>query len=205
MRWSSTAHPATGFAPMALGMGVGTASPISSRPSFGHFLSEFCLSLFRARLVDFGVQGGDESGWVSGAIVAQGIDYYCDTQTGARGSNLAAIPMKPDCGSPGVSALAEGEMVSSVLGLGDVDSFPPLMTITPLGLALSAELNSGTEVLGLENTFDISDWVKHKILGFSKLVGLPLRQHEKMCIVLLSRLERDMEVANLLHRKAVVH
>ena len=59
--------------------------------------------------------------------------------------------------------------------------------------------------MGLENTFDISNWVKHKIPNFSKLVGLPLRQHEKMCIVLFQRLEREMEVANLLHRKAVVH
>ena len=51
---------------------------------------------------------------------------------------LAMIPTKADCGSPRASALAEGEVVNLELGLGDVDSFPPLMTITPLGLALSA-------------------------------------------------------------------
>uniref|UniRef100_A0A7N2QY09 Uncharacterized protein n=1 Tax=Quercus lobata TaxID=97700 RepID=A0A7N2QY09_QUELO len=60
---------------------------------------------------------GDESGWDSGAIVAQGIDHYCDIPTGARESDqsmLAMIPTKADCGSPGASALAEGEIVCSL-------------------------------------------------------------------------------------------
>ena len=47
-------------------------------------------------------------------------------------------------------------MVIADLGLGDVDSPSPLMTITPLGLAVPVELNSGDEVLGLENTLNIS-------------------------------------------------
>ena len=68
-----------------------------------------------------------------------------------------------------------------------------------------ANLNNGTEVLGLENTLDISNWEKHKILGFSKLVGLPLSRHEKMCIMLLQRLMREMEFVKLLHRKAITH
>ena len=59
--------------------------------------------------------------------------------------------------------------------------------------------------MGLENTLDISNWVKHKIPGFSKLVELPLGRHEKMCIMLLQRLEKLIEVANLLHRKDIAH
>ena len=48
-------------------------------------------------------------------------------------------------------------MVSADMGLGDVDSPSSLMTITPPGLAVLAELNSSNEVLGLENTFYISN------------------------------------------------
>ena len=99
----------------------------------------------------------------------------------------------------------EGEAVIVDLGLGDVDSFSPLMTITTQGLVVSVELNRDTEVLGLENTLDISNWVKHRIPGFSKLVGLPVGRHEKMCIMLLQRLERVIEAANPLHKKDVTH
>ena len=65
-------------------------------------------------------------------------------------------------------------MVIADLGLGDVDSFSPLMTITPQGLVVSAELNSDTGVLGLENILEISNRVKYRIPSFSKLVGLPV-------------------------------
>ena len=43
--------------------------------------------------------------------------------------------------------------------------------------------------------------MKHRIPGFSKLVGLSTTQHEKLCIALLQRLETEMEVANVLHRR----
>ena len=96
-------------------------------------------------------------------------------------------------------------MVSADMGLGDVDSPSPLMTITPMGLAVSAELNSGNEVLGLENTLDISNWVKHRIPGFSKMMGLSLGRHEEKCIKLLQGLEREIEATNLLKKKAAAH
>ena len=44
--------------------------------------------------------------------------------------------------------------------------------------------------------------MKHRIPGFSKLVGLSMTRHEKLCIALLQRLELVMEAANVLHRKA---
>ena len=65
-------------------------------------------------------------------------------------------------------------------------------------LATSARLEVVTEVLSLEANLDISGWVKYKIPGFSKLVGLSMSQHEKLCIALLQWLESEMEVANLL-------
>ena len=158
--------------------------------------------------MDLGVQSGDGGGQDSCVSDFQGIGNYRHTPTAVLNldqSMLAVIPTKADHGSPGSIVLADGEVGNANLGLAEVESFSPLITITPLGLALSAELNRGTEVLGLENTLDISNWVKHRIPGFSKLVGLPLSRHEKMCIGMLQRLEREMEVSNLLHRKAAVH
>ena len=52
-------------------------------------------------------------------------------------------------------------------------------------LALSAEVHNDTEVVGLGSTLDISKWLKHRIPGFSKLVGLPVSCHERLCIAYL--------------------
>lgn len=92
--------------------------------------------------------------------------------------------------------------------LGEEGSFSdcnPLIMIAPPGLDLSTELSSDTEVLCLDNKLAISNWVKHRLPGFSKLVGLSLSRYEKLCTVLLQRLERETETANLLHRKATAH
>ena len=64
-----------------------------------------------------------------------------------------------------------------------------------------AELEEVNEVLSIETKLDISGWVKHRIPGFSKLVGLSMTRHEKLCIALLQRLETEMEAANVLHRR----
>lgn len=70
------------------------------------------------------------------------------------------------------------------LGLGkeSISKCNPLLTIVPSGLALSAEVHNDTKVADLGSTLDISNWVKHKIRGFSKLVGLPVYRHERSCI-----------------------
>ena len=60
-----------------------------------------------------------------------------------------------------------------------------------------------TEVLSIEAKLDISWWVKHRIPGFGKLVGLSMTRHEKLCIALLQRLEAEMEATNVLHRKVM--
>ena len=144
--------------------------------------------------MDLGAQDGAEGGRVGCA--AQGIDTSHQANT---------LVVSVDQSYPKARVSMEGEAVTAELGLGDVDSFSALMTVTPQGLVVSAELNRDTEVLGLENTLDISNWVKHRIPGFSKLVGLPVGRHEKMCIKLLQRLERVIEAANLLHKKDAAH
>ena len=57
-------------------------------------------------------------------------------------------------------------------------------------------------MLSIDAKLDIFGWVKHRIPDFSKLVGLSMTRHEKLCIALLQRLEIEMEAANVLHRKA---
>ena len=98
-------------------------------------------------------------------------------------------------------ALTEVETVCADVALGDVDSFSSLTTINPLGLIVLAEVNGNTEVLSFDNTLNVFNWVKHRIPGFSKLIGLSLGRDEKMCIMLLQRLEIEIEAANLMHRK----
>ena len=102
-------------------------------------------------------------------------------------------------------ALTKAETASVDKGSGDVDSFSPLMTINPLGLVVSAELNSNTKVMGFDNLLNVSNWVKHSLPGFNKMMGLSLGLHEKMCIMLLQRLEMEIEVANLMYRKDATH
>lgn len=89
-------------------------------------LSNYTLSLSRVGTEEFGVQGGDEGGRVDCASDIQGMD----TSQQANQSMLA---------------LTKVETASANASLGDVDSFSPLMTINPLGLVMSAELNSNTE------------------------------------------------------------
>ena len=90
-------------------------------------------------------------------------------------------------------------------GLGGEDSSPiPLLSITPFGLPLTAELNGGNEAVGCENILDTSRWVKNKLPDFSKLVGLPLNCHEKLCIALLQKIEKETEVAKAMNRKVTL-
>ena len=86
-------------------------------------------------------------------------------------------------------------------GLGGEDSSPiPLLSITPFRLPLTAELNCGNKAVGCENILDTSRWVKNRLPGFSKLVGLPLNRHEKLCIALLQKIEKETESAKVMNR-----
>ena len=95
------------------------------------------------------------------------------------------------------------DAVDFSVGVGEteVSDCLPLQTIVPSVATNLAELEEANEVLSIENKLDISGWVKHRIPGFSKLVRLSMTRHEKLCTVLLQRLETVMEAANVLHRK----
>ena len=71
-------------------------------------------------------------------------------------------------------ALTKVKTASANEGLGDVDSLSPLLTINSLGLVVSAELNSNIEVMRFDNTLNVSNWVKYRLPGFSKMMGLSL-------------------------------
>ena len=96
-------------------------------------------------------------------------------------------------------ALTEVEKAYVVEVLGDVDSSSPLMSINPL------EVNGIAEVRRFDNSLNVSNWVKHRLPGFSKMMGLSLGRHEKRCIMLLQRLETEIEAVKLVHRKDVAH
>ena len=118
---------------------------------------------------------------------------------------LAELPTKALCAVLGASVLGEEEWIVSDKGLGGEDSSPvPLISITPSGLQLSAELNGGNEAVGCENTLDTSRWVQNKLPGFSKLVGLPLNRHEKLCIALLQKIEKETEATKAMNRKVTL-
>ena len=101
-------------------------------------------------------------------------------------------------------AMPVEEATDFSVGFGETDlsvGFPLQVIASSVSTKL-AELEEVNEVLSIETKLDISRWVKPKIPGFSKLVGLLMTRHEKLCIALLQRLESMMEVANVLHRKA---
>ncbi|XP_050265760.1 uncharacterized protein LOC126709524 isoform X2 [Quercus robur] len=115
---------------------------------------------------------------------------------------LAELPTMALSVVPGVCSLVEEGVNFSDMGLGGEVSSPiPLLAITPGGLPLSDELNRDNQAVECVDTLDTSRWVKNRLPGFSKLVGLPLCRHEKLCIALLQKLERETEAAKVLNRK----
>ncbi|KAK9981948.1 hypothetical protein SO802_035181, partial [Lithocarpus litseifolius] len=167
----------------------GNLDKVISRSMAELFLSEFFLSLSRAGLVDLGVNAEDEGDWAKYECLNHEIDYNGLRPTAVLEhdqSKLVVLSTKAVGDVPRASVLVEEDLGISDMGLGGKDILSvPLMTITPTGMALSAELNYGTEAVGCGNTLDVSSWVKYRLPGFSKLVGLSLSRHEKLCIALL--------------------
>ena len=79
----------------------------------------------------------------------------------------------------------------------------PLLTVSPSGMALSMEVHNDSEVLDFGGTLDVSKWVKNRISSFSRVIGLSVNRHEKLCIAYLQSLEREMVVINQQRKKAV--
>ena len=75
-------------------------------------------------------------------------------------------------------ALTEVEKAYAVEVLGDVDSSSPLMSINPLELNSIVEVNGIVEVRRFDNSLNVSNWVKHRLPSFSKMMGLSLSRHE---------------------------
>ena len=46
--------------------------------------------------------------------------------------------------------------------------------------------------------------MQNKLPGFSKLVGLPLNRHERLCIDLLQKIEKETEAAKVMNRKVTL-
>ena len=104
--------------------------------------------------------------------------------------------------------MEEGGAISEVAFLGKEESLADcnqLSTIAPSGLDLSMEMHKDIKVLGLGSRLDVSSWVKHRIPGFNKVVGLSVNHHERLCIDYLQRLEREMEVVNEQRKKVAVN
>ena len=125
------------------------------RALIGLELSNHILSPPRIGIEVWGVPGGDEGGRVEGASDIQGID----TSIQANRSVLA---------------LSEVETAYAAEALGDVESSSPLMSINPLGVVVTTELNCNTKVRRLDNNLKVSNWVKYRLPGFSKMMGLSL-------------------------------
>ena len=134
---------------------LGMAETEGDRALKGLVLSNYVLSPSRVGIEELGVPGGNEGGRVECASDIQGIDTSYQT-------------------NQSVLTLTEVETTYIDKGLGDMDSSSPLMTINPLGLVVMAELNSNTEVMRFDNTLKVSNWVKHKLPSFSKMIGLSL-------------------------------
>ena len=127
------------------------ADLVFPRPLVNYFLSILFLSFLKVGLVVLGDQEGDNGGLVS---LTPFVAFDSEQP------KLAELPTKTLCAVPGASVLGEEEWIVSDKGLGGEDSSPvPLMSITPSGLQLSAELNGGNEAVGCENTLDTSRWV----------------------------------------------
>uniref|UniRef100_A0A7N2N123 Uncharacterized protein n=1 Tax=Quercus lobata TaxID=97700 RepID=A0A7N2N123_QUELO len=155
--------------------------------SMGFFLAATLLRMMGAGLVDNGVYGVNKARSGNGVHLSQGVDDKCTRQI---------VVFENDQPDLGVS-MEKGGASSEVACLGEEESFTnckPLSFIAPPGLDLLTKMYKDNEVLGLGSRLDVSSWVKHRILGFSKVVELSVNLHERLCIDYLQSLERGMEV-----------
>ena len=140
----------------------------------GPSFPDLFLEFLRTGSLDFGVSG-------------KGANSYSS-------KDLLSLPRE-------VMLVEEAADFSVGFGEAKMSDYLPLQIIAPSLSTISTELEEATEVLSIEPKLDISGRVKHRIPGFSKLVGLSTTRHEKLCIALLQRLETKMEATNVLHRK----
>ena len=152
--------------------------------------------------MDFGVNSVNKVGSVRSELLIQGADNKGTRQMddGENGQpNLAMMELKSGCGLLGLGVSLVEEMALSEAVLGEEENLAdcnPLFTIIPPRLALTMKMHNDSEVLNIGNTLDVYSWVKNRIPGFSKVIGLSMNRHEKLCIAYLQRLEREMAIIN---------
>ena len=105
------------------------------------------MSLLWAGFLVLGGNEGDEGGLDSCA------NSMLKGALEIKQPSFAELPTKAMYVVPWASALVEEGLNFSDMGLGGEDSSPiPLLSITPFGLPLSAELNCGNEAVECEYT-----------------------------------------------------
>ena len=179
----------------------GKTDMVNLQLSKGIFLADILKRLLAAGFMDFGVNSVDKVGSECGVLLIQGADNKGTRpiDMGEIGQpNLALMELKLYCGLSilGVSMVEEVAFSEVVLGEESLTDCNLLSTVIPSGLALLMEVHNDSEVLDIGGTLDVSNWVKNRIQGFSKMIGLSVNRHEKLCIAYLQRLEREMEVIN---------
>ena len=179
----------------------GKTDMVNLQLSKGIFLADILKRLLAAGFMDFGFNSVDKVGSECGVLLIQGADNKGTRpiDMGEIGQpNLALMELKLYCGLSilGVSMVEEVAFSEVVLGEESLTDCNLLSTVIPPGLALLMEVHNDSEVLDIGGTLDVSNWVKNRIQGFSKMIGLSVNRHEKLCIAYLQRLEREMEVIN---------
>ena len=162
-------------------MALSKTDMVISQLSKGIFLADILKRLSVAGFVNFGVNRVDNVGSECSVLLFQGVDNKGTRllDMGEIGQpNLALMEPKSNCGL-------------TVLGEECLEVCNPLLIVIPLGMALSMEVHN--DIGGM---LDVSKWVKNRIPGFSRVIGLSVNCHEKLCIAYLQRLEREMVVIN---------
>ena len=75
------------------------------------------------------------------------------------------------------------------------------MLCTPLNTVNPFLQDNATGILEIdEGRLEASQWVKYRIPGFSKLVGLSVERPKQLCITLLLKIEQELEAARVWKR-----
>ena len=102
--------------------------------------------------------------------------------------DLVLMEPKSNRGLSILDASTVEEVALLVMVSGEEESLEvctPLLTIIPPRMALSMEVHNDSEVLDIGGTLDVSKWVKNRIPSFSRVIGLSVNRHEKLCIAYL--------------------
>ena len=190
-----------GFNSVDFMMVLGNTDMVNLQLSKGIFLAKILKRLLAAGIVDFGVNSVDKVGRVCSVLLIQGADNKGTKpiDMGEIGQpNLALMEPKLYGGLSILGVSMVEEVAFSEVVLGEEESLIDcnLLSTVICGLALLMEVHNDSEVLDIGGTLDVSNWVKNRIQGFSKVIGLSVNHHEKLCIAYLQRLEREMEVIN---------